>query len=315
MRKYLIFSLLILICSACSEKGRHYSKEAENLPIEVKVERFDLDFMSMDSASLVEKYPDFYHLYIRNILELPASEIEKFKADSVVSSLFADVEKEYSSVTDIENTLSKAFKYYKYYFPEKNVPKVSFHVSGFNQCVITLEDRISVSADYYLGKDYPMYSSVAYQYELPYLTREHLPVDVMLGWLSSDFPTNEYRLLESIINHGKLMYLLEVCLPDYKMSEILSYSDEQFAWCEEHEKKIWHSIVEKNELYSTDWRTIMKYTQPAPFTNGYSQEHSPGRLGVYMGWKIVSSFMNAHKDLTLSELMAATDAQEIMRYY
>ena len=109
--------------------------------------------------------------------------------------------------------------------------------------------------------------------------------------------------------------MLEVCLPDYKMSEILSYSDEQFAWCEEHEKRIWHSIVENKELYSTDWRTIMKYTQPAPFTNGYSQEYSPGRLGVYMGWKIVSSFMNAHKELSLSELMAATDAQEIMRYY
>lgn len=315
MRKYLIFSLLILICSACSEKGRFYSKEAESLSLQVKIERFDRDFLSMDSASLAEKYPDFYHLYIRNILELPASEIEKFKADSVVSSLFADVEKEYSSVTDIEKTLSKAFKYYKYYFPEKNVPKVSFHVSGFNQCVITLEDRISVSADYYLGKDYPLYSSVAYQYELPYLTREHLPVDVMLGWLTSEFPTSEYRLLESMINHGKLMYLLEAFLPEYDMSEILSYSAEQFAWCEQHEKRIWHSIIENKELYSTDWRTIMKYTQPAPFTNGYSQEHSPGRLGVYMGWKIVSSFMKAHKNLTLSDLMATTDAQEIMRYY
>ena len=315
MRKILIISLLILICSACSEKGRHYSKEAENLPIEVKVERFDLDFMSMDSASLVEKYPEFYPLYVRNILEIPEAEVPRFKADSAVRSLFSDVEKEYSSVDDVEKTLTKAFKYYKYYFPEKQVPKISFHVSGFNQCVVTLPERISVSADYYLGKDYPLYSSVAYKYEVPYLTREHMPVDVMLGWLTSEFPTSEYRLLESMINHGKLMYLLEAFLPEYDMSEILSYSAEQFAWCEEHEKKIWHSIVENKELYSTDWRTIMKYTQPAPFTNGYSQEFSPGRLGVYMGWKIVSSFMNAHKDLTLSDLMATTDAQEIMRYY
>ena len=59
----------------------------------------------------------------------------------------------------------------------------------------------------------------------------------------------------------------------------------------------------------------MKYTQPAPFTNGYSQEFSPGRLGVYMGWKIVSSFMKAHKDSSLQDLMSTTDAQEIMRYY
>ena len=205
MRKYLEILLLIFICTACSDKGRFYSKEAENLPLEVKIERFDLDFMSMDSASLAEKYPSFYPLYVRNILEIPAVEVAKFKADSAVRSLFADVEKEYSSVEDVEKTLTKAFKYYKYYFPEKQVPNVSFHVSGFNQCVVTLQDRISASADYYLGKDYPMYSSVAYQYEVPYLTREHLPVDVMLGWLSSEFPTNDYRLLESMINHGKLM--------------------------------------------------------------------------------------------------------------
>lgn len=315
MRRFLEILLLIFICTACSDKGRFYSKEAENLTLEVKIERFDLDFMAMDSASLAEKYPSFYPLYVRNILEIPAVEVPKFKADSTVRSLFADVEKEYSSVEDVEKTLTKAFKYYKYYFPEREVPKVSFHVSGFNQCVVTLQDRISVSADYYLGKDYPMYSSVAYQYEVPYLTRNHLPVDVMLGWLSSEFPTNDYRLLESMINHGKLMYMLEAFLPDYKMSEILSYSEEQFAWCEEHEKRIWHSIVENKELYSTDWRTIMKYTQPAPFTSGYSQEHSPGRLGVYMGWKMVSSFMKAHKELSLSDLMSTTDAQEIMRYY
>lgn len=315
MRSFLILSLLILLCSACSEKGRFYNKEAENLSLEVVVERFDQDFLSLDSVTLTEKYPDFYQIYIRNILELPVSELVKFKSDSAVRALFADVENEYSYIEDIEKTLTKAFKYYKYYFPEKQVPKVSLHVSGFNQCLVTLQDRISVSADYYLGKDYPLYSSVAYKYEVPYLTREHLPVDVMLGWLSSEFPTNEYRLLESMINYGKVMYLLEVFLPDYEMSEILSYSSEQFAWCEEHEKRIWHSIVENKELYSTDWRTIMKYTQPAPFTNGYSQEHSPGRLGLYMGWKIVSSFMNVHKDFTLQDLMNTKDAQEIMRYY
>ena len=315
MRKILILSILTLICSACSEKGRFYSKEAENLPLAVNVERFDHDFLSLDSATLTDKYPDFYQLYIRNILELPASEIEKFKADSTVRGLFADVEKEYSSVDDIEKILTKAFRYYKYYFPDKEVPKVTFHVSGFNQCVVTLPTRVSVSADYYLGEDYPIYPSVAYQYEVPYLTREHLPVDAMLGWLSSEYPTEDYRLLESMINHGKLMYLLEVFLPDYEMSEILSFTKEQFAWCEEHEKRIWHSIVENKELYSTDWRTIMKYTKPAPFTNGYSQEHSPGRLGVYVGWKIVASFMKVHKDLSLNDLMRATDAQEIMRYY
>ena len=315
MRKILIFSILTLVCSACSEKGRFYSKEAESLPLEVVVERFDRDFMYQDSALLAEKYPDFYQLYIRNILELPASEIEKFKADSTVRGLFADVEKEYSSVDDIEKILTKAFRYYKYYFPDKEVPKVTFHVSGFNQCVVTLPTRVSVSADYYLGEDYPIYPSVAYQYEVPYLTREHLPVDAMLGWLSSEYPTEDYRLLESMINHGKLMYLLEVFLPDYEMSEILSFTKEQFAWCEEHEKRIWHSIVENKELYSTDWRTIMKYTKPAPFTSGYSQEHSPGRLGVYVGWKIVTSFMKAHKDLSLQDLMRTTDAQEIMRYY
>jgi uncharacterized protein YjaZ len=73
-------------------------------------------------------------------------------------------------------------------------------------------------------------------------------------------------------------------------------------------------LVEKRELYSTDWRVITKYTQPAPFTNGLSQEQSPGRIGVFIGWRIVSEYMQRNVQVTLHELMNETDAQKILQH-
>jgi uncharacterized protein YjaZ len=53
-----------------------------------------------------------------------------------------------------------------------------------------------------------------------------------------------------------------------------------------------------------------------PFTAEVTQD-SPGRLGVWVGWRIVDSYMRNNKDVTLCELMNENDAQKILEqsYY
>ena len=43
----------------------------------------------------------------------------------------------------------------------------------------------------------------------------------------------------------------------------------------------------------------------------YGKE-SPGRLGLWVGWRIVDSYMTNNKDVTLIELMGEGDAQKIL---
>jgi uncharacterized protein YjaZ len=61
---------------------------------------------------------------------------------------------------------------------------------------------------------------------------------------------------------------------------------------------------------------INSYLNDGPFTAEISQE-SPGRLGLWVGWRIVDSYMTHNKDVTLIELMGESDAQKILEqsYY
>jgi hypothetical protein len=42
-------------------------------------------------------------------------------------------------------------------------------------------------------------------------------------------------------------------------------------------------------------------------------EKCPGRIGQWVGWQIVNAYMNAHKDVTLPELMNQRDAQKLFK--
>ncbi len=308
---------LLLVClvlwTSCKQRTRFYDAAIEQQAEKVAIQRFDHDFYLLDSAQLAQKYGDFVPVYMHQIMQIAPSKVALFKADSAFNALRTQVDAVYQNVDPIAESLSVAMAYYRHYFPKKEVPAFSFHISGFNQSIVTLPGRVSASIDNYLGIDYPMYPQIAYQYEIPFMTPRHLPIDMLLGWLTSEYPDTNGRLLEAMIYHGKLMYLLQVLFPDEEMHELLSYTQQQYEWSLKYEKNIWALIVEQRDLYSTDWRTITRYTQPAPFTNGLSQENSPGRIGVFIGWRMVSSYMERNEQVSLHDLMNEQDAQKILQ--
>ena len=57
-------------------------------------------------------------------------------------------------------------------------------------------------------------------------------------------------------------------------------------------------------LYSTDLSLNQRFLDVAPFSKFYLGEDnkSPGRIGVYIGWQIVRSYMR-NNDVSLRELM------------
>ena len=75
-------------------------------------------------------------------------------------------------------------------------------------------------------------------------------------------------------------------------------------------------IMDKKDLYKTDPLVLTSYLNDGPFTAEISQQ-SPGRLGMWVGWRIVESYMNHHPEVTIEALLADGDAQRILEqsYY
>ena len=74
--------------------------------------------------------------------------------------------------------------------------------------------------------------------------------------------------------------------------------------------------MQKRDLFKTESNVLSSYMNDGPFTAEVTQD-SPGRLGVWVGWRIVDSYMRNNKVVTLRELMNENDAQKILEqsYY
>jgi len=327
-KNFIFISLLIfplLFCS-CSKSGRFAIDTTKNR-VDVKINRFDSALISMDTVNLkagIDKlysnYPEFMSLYIENVLNVnPADSatIRKTFFQFLSDSTFAKVNKKdmetFSNVSDIEKSISDAFTYIHHYFPEKELPKVYFFVSGFNRSVLMDDRIIGIGTDLYLGSDFPSYQDFTYQYLMYNMRRECVATDLVSATLFRMFllDNSQDRLLDNMLYRGKMMYLISVFMPGEKPEDLMGYKPEQMEWCKTYEKEVWGAMIDQKDLFSTDMQIIRKYMNDAPFTSTISQD-SPGRLGTWLGWQIVNSYMNKNKEVSLTDLMKDNNYQKML---
>ena len=74
---------------------------------------------------------------------------------------------------------------------------------------------------------------------------------------------------------------------------------------------MWRYFIEKKLLYDTDQKLIPRFINPAPFSKFYLEidNESPGRVGAWIGWQMVRSFME-NNEVSFQELLQM-DAKEI----
>ena len=175
------------------------------------------------------------------------------------------------------------------------------------------DDIMGVGIDMYLGSDYPYYNNVVYDYQRPTMRKECVAVDVMKMYLAYHIAYNSRtnRLLDQMIFRGKQLFLLAQLLPNKPAWEIMGYTPEQWQWCEHYEQAIWNRMMQKRDLFKTESTVLSSYLNEGPFTAEITQD-SPGRLGQWVGWQIVSSYMRNNKDITLVELLQESNAQKIL---
>src|SRR6056297_1061877 len=101
-------------------------------------------------------------------------------------------------------------------------------------------------------------------------------------------------------------------MPEAHDSLITGFTTSELQWCENNEEQMWTHLVEEKLLLSTDYMTINKLVNPAPFTSGFPRQ-SPGKAAVWLGWQIVDEYMRRNKDLSLKKLMETEDYRKILR--
>jgi uncharacterized protein YjaZ len=107
------------------------------------------------------------------------------------------------------------------------------------------------------------------------------------------------------------MSLVNAFLPNVKDDLKMGYTPQQLELAQVNEFLIWQYFMENKLLYSYDVDLLHRFVFEAPFSKFYleSDQESPGRIGVYMGWQIVESYLK-NNEVSLNE-MIKTDSEII----
>jgi gliding motility-associated lipoprotein GldB len=302
MKKHLFLLLLFTFVLFSCDKKTKIEKAVEEIPLDIKVERFEKAFFEttpQDLPKLKLQYPFFF----------PEGNDDKVWIDKIQNpqwrELYAEVEKRYSNFEPQTEKIETLFKHIKYYFPKTKTPKVYTIIAemDYQNKVIYARNMLIISLEMYLGKDHKFY-------EFPEYIKQNFQENQMLPDIASSFsknkiiPPTDNTLLSQMIYAGKELYIKDLLLPEYSDADKMGYKPEQIKWCQENEGYMWRYFIEKKLLYDTDQKLIPRFINPAPFSKFYLEidNESPGKVGSWVGWQIVRAFME-NNEVSLQQLL------------
>ena len=308
MKRIILVFALIFAFVSCDKKSK-VEKAVEEIPIGIKVERFDKLFFETESKNLGQLKKQFPFFFPKGTPD--SVWLEKMK-NPQWRELYTEVEKKYSNFELVKKDLNTLFKHIKFYFPETKTPKVITIISemDYNNKVIYADSLLIISLELYLGQNHKFYQFPIYLKQ-NFEQKQILP-DVISSFSAQKIaPITDQSLLSQMIYFGKQLYLKDLLLPDYADAEKIGYTLEQNKWCEENEGYMWRYFLENEMLYSDDSKLNNRFVNPAPFSKFYLEidNESPGRVGTWIGWQMVRSFMN-NNDVPL-EKMLKMNAKEL----
>ncbi|WP_291104723.1 MULTISPECIES: gliding motility lipoprotein GldB [unclassified Flavobacterium] len=306
-RIFLIITATIALIS-CNKQSK-VEKAVEEIPVELKVERFDKLFFETppkDLGKLKEEFPFFF---------LPQNNdnvwLNKMK-DPLWRELYTEVQKKYSNFEPVHKELETLFKHIKYYFPETKTPKIITVISemDYNNKVIYADSLVIISLELYLGKEHKFYQFPKYLKQ-NFEEKQIMPDVVSSFSIKKIAPVTDKNLLSQMIYFGKQLYLKDLLLPDYTDADKMGYTPEQIKWCQENESYMWRYFLEREMLYSDDQKLNNRFINPAPFSKFYLEidNESPGRVGAWIGWQMVRSYMK-NNEVPLQDMLKM-NAKEI----
>lgn len=295
-----LFSLLLLL-SSCDKKNK-IEKEIGEIPVSLKVERFDKIFYETpveNFQKVKRQYPYFFPAATPDSVW-----VNKIK-NPLYRELYAEVQKKYSNFDKVNSDLELLFQHIKYYFPKTKTPKVITLISemDYQNKAIYADSLVLISLDLYLGKNHKFYEFPEYLKQN--FEQNQIIPDIVSSFALTKIPFgNNRNLLSQMVYAGKQLYLKELLLPEISDAEKIGYTPEQLTWCQENESYMWRYFMQEQLLYSTDSKLPNRFINTAPFSKFYLEidNDSPGRVGTWIGWQIVRSYMN-NNDVNLQQLL------------
>ena len=284
-----VFLLNTLACSQIHKKAS------------LDIIRFEKEFFNSNEQSLPELINKYPFLFPK---EYPMSTWNQFLKDSVKLEIYNETMQVFKDFKPIAKEIELIFNNSKSLFPKFFSPKVFTlnSQSEYSDRIIYADSLLFISLDSYLGKNYypeqPNYISHK-------MSKEFISTDLAISIASSYVIKDPNRtLLSEMIYHGKILFISRLLFPEGQDYILFHSSEEKIKWASVNEKNIWAFFSEKEYLFNTSQDLSLRFISSAPYSkfNLDIDKDSPGSIGKWIGFNIVSSYMKYNK-VSIEELI------------
>jgi hypothetical protein len=322
-------TLFLAGCEGNSEK----IPDTSRIQVNLETHRFDVDLYAIDTnnigvglTALRAKYPDFLDYFLDTLMAYGIKGnysdtvtgiregLRPFLAYKDYKDLEDFIKRLYPDTKSIDKLLTDAFKLQKHYFPAYKVPRIMYMNMGLSNWAAFPVDSNThcIGLDMFLGDEFPFYASLGHpQYLRLHRRKPYIPVAVFSSIFREAMPlqTQEKNLLQLMLHRGKEQYYLHKILPALPDSVLFGFPEKQMKWCESNEAFTYNFFVKNELLFSREAQNIMPYITDGPFARGMEPAGSannvtPGNIGTWLGYKMITAWMEQHPDVSLQQLMA-----------
>lgn len=203
MKVYLFSFVFCFFIWSCDKKTS-VEKSAQEIPVTIKVERFDKVFFESkpeDLQKIKKQFPFFFPKEVSDSVWLNKSQHPLWR------ELYGEVQKKYSDIKPVQLELVTLFKHIKHYFPNTKTPKLITVIAemDYNNKAIYADSLVIIALELYLGKEHKFY-------EFPKYIKQNFEQRQMMPDVVSSFAVVKIKIekdksfLSKMVHAGKQLY-------------------------------------------------------------------------------------------------------------
>ncbi len=323
-KKIFFLALIIFFLASCQE-----SKEKKY----VSIHRFEQALFSANKSKDVDKYllsieKQYEPMFATSLEDTNyLNVVKEFIKDKEMNNAYNLVKIQYPDLKNLEEELSNALHEIKQIKQDTIDSEIYTLIVGpaeysqaFQNRILVYPEFSAISIDLYSIEklsNHPYYKTIP-QYLHTSLGKENIAPHYVNTYLKEitfrNIPLQsqnpEATLLDCILEEGKYIYATEAVLEEKPLNYILEYTKEQLEWVEQNEANIWAYMIENQLLYNKDRTKYFHLIAPGPSTKNIA--NSPARIGNYIGYKIVQSYMKENS-ISIDSLFNTLDSKLILQ--
>ena len=322
----LLLPVIFLALSACSRQWETAgAREAEALQV-VRFDEVVEDFLQTGTfSSMLRLHTDCAaetRILVEDVLHLGPvgtdemdQRLRNFYSDSTLLRLRTDVGRKFKDFSPHERRLKQAFAALLRQCPGEPLPKIFTLNSALRQSIVVQGRLVGISLDKYMGADYPLYADYFYPCQRVGLDASRLPQDCLVYYLLAryvpDAGSGSLAFGDEMLQRAKVYWTVARVL-HLGIGEAATACKQSREWYAEHEGEVWKLLSRPENLARRDsafLTPLLDYTSP----RGYFADPASRGVGLWLGMRIIDSYMRRHPETTLPELLKITDSGHLLR--